>query len=120
MEQVISFETAKILCNCEFYMNVRGWYTKDGKFIDSHTCSNEYHEQGGYPAPTQSFLQTWLRRLKILVLVNLIDSWDSWKYTILMEDSMSPFFEPEYDKWNEFKTYESALEAGLQDALEMM
>lgn len=76
---------------------------------------------GGSGSYNLAKIQTWLReQRKVLVLVNPIDSWDSWKYTILMEDSTSPFFEPEYDKFKEFKTYEDALEAGLKKALELM
>lgn len=68
-----------------------------------------------------SRIQNWLRIDKrVLVLVNPIDSWSSWKYSVLMEDKMCPFYEPEYDKFNEFETYEDALEAGLIRASEIL
>lgn len=79
-----------------------------------------YMSKGGNGSYDPEEIRNWLRHQKVFVFVRPIDSWDSWNYTILMEDAMSPFFEPDYDKFNEFKTYEEALEAGLKKALELM
>lgn len=65
-------------------------------------------------------IQMWLLSKRVLVEVIVIDSWDSFRYRILFEDAMAPFFEPDYDKFNEFETYESALEAGIHSALKLM
>lgn len=133
MEQLISFETAKLAKRKEFNQRVSQVYyfaskeiTKDDE--DSFNMIPEYYsdfrnsaDKFYISAPSQSQLQKWLREEKrCIVYVTPIDSWDSWKYTILMEDVISPFFEPEYDRFNEYKSYEEALETGLKTALELI
>lgn len=133
MEQIISFETAKLANEKEFNLRVNLAYYYAPKELsgddeDSFSCVPQsyfdYRNSANnfyISAPSQTRLQKWLREEKrCIVYVTPIDSWDSWKYTILMEDSMSPFFEPEYDRFNESTTYEVALEAGLKKALELM
>ncbi len=62
--------------------------------------------------------QLWLQNEKrALIQVIPIDDWDHWSYRILLPDRMAPFFEPDYDKFNGFPTYELALEAGLLEVL---
>lgn len=65
-------------------------------------------------------IQMWLLSKRVLVEVAAIDSWDSFRYRIAFEDAMSPFAEPSYDFFNEFQTYEAALEAGIHSALKLM
>jgi hypothetical protein len=74
------------------------------------------------PTYQQSELQTYLRNRKILVEVGPIDSWDSWAYSIYLEDAMSPFFKalPDTGDFPEFPTYEDALEAGLTKGIEFL
>lgn len=49
-----------------------------------------------------------LIKKKILVNVHAIDGWDSWTYSIEMEDAMSPLFVA-YEHDGEFYTYIDAL-----------
>lgn len=65
-------------------------------------------------------IQMWLLSKRVLVEVTAIDSWNSFRYRIAFEDAMSPFFEPDYDKFNESQTYEAALEAGIHSALKLI
>lgn len=65
-------------------------------------------------------IQMWLLSKRVLVEVTAIDSWNSFRYRIVFADEMCPFFEPDYDKFNESQTYESALEAGIHLALKLM
>lgn len=72
-------------------------------------------EKNMFQAPTQAQLQTWLRNKKILIEVRPVDDWNSWCYSIFMEDCMSPFFEVKNN--NEYPSYEDALETGLYEGL---
>lgn len=67
-----------------------------------------------------SEIQAYLRSERICVYVIPVDSRDSWSYRILLEDIMAPFFEPDYDKENEFPTYEHALRNGLIIGMKML
>lgn len=68
-------------------------------------------------APTQGLLQKWLREVhNTLIEVTPVDSLDSWSYTIICKDIMGGFFQIQTIE-EEFKTYEDALEKGLQGAL---
>lgn len=127
IEQRIKIETALLAKKLGFRWRVdfAYWTSSDPDEIqldyplNYSDYRNEYIEY--HSAPTQSLLQKWLREeKKVLVLVNPIDTRHSWKYTILMEDTMSPFFEPDYDKFNEYLTYEDALESGLNQALKFL
>lgn len=127
VERKIKLETALLAKKCGFNWRVdfAFWTSRDPEetqltfplqYSDYRNDCIEYHS-----APTQSLLQKWLRdERKVVVSVQPIDSWNSWSYSILMQDEYCPFFEPEYDKFNEFKTYEDALEEGLKVALELL
>lgn len=65
-------------------------------------------------------IQMWLMASQIaLVEVFPVDDWGSFSYRIALPDKMAPFFEPEYDRGNEFDSYEKALEAGIFEALNL-
>lgn len=58
--------------------------------------------------------KNWLQLNKhALLMVNVIDDWEHWHYIILLPDIPSPFFEPNYNKENEYYTYQEALLEGL-------
>lgn len=122
-EQLVSFEVAILAKELGF----------------SETCSYMYKVEEGeepvllpsstnaiggffstYQVPTQSLLQKWLREVfKVLVNVAPIDAWDCWGYTLLGEDAMQPFRKLDL-QYNEYPTYEEALEAGLLEALKIL
>lgn len=69
---------------------------------------------------TQTELQIWLLiEYKIYVWVTPLDSWNEWAYNILTEDPNNPFFSP-VKECEGFKTLESAMEAGLIKALNLI
>lgn len=65
-----------------------------------------------YNAPTQSLLQKWLREVhQILLTVEYSLSENDWFYYL---------YKQEFNKYIHFKTYEEALEAGLQQGLTLI
>lgn len=63
-------------------------------------------------------IQMWLIAKRYAVVeVFPIDDWDHWSFRIALEDRVAPFFEPDYEKYQEFENYESALIAGIHEAL---
>lgn len=119
-EQLISFETAKLA-------KEKGFYT------GTH---NIYEWQESYEMVPQSLLQKWLREVHKLHL-NIVYSHDHNKYSVEGFDefnadelrkrnprSKGRFPYPYQSKfkrhyWN-YKTYEEALEYGLQEALKLI
>ena len=68
-------------------------------------------------APTFSQAFRWFREKKVLGLVNPIDDWNSWSFSILADDCMSPFFEMSHG--DEYKSYEEAELACLAKMIEL-
>lgn len=68
-------------------------------------------------APTFSQAFRWFREKKVLGLVNPIDDWNSWSYSILAEDLMSPFYEMKHG--DEYKSYEESELACLAKMIEL-
>lgn len=63
-------------------------------------------------------IQMWLIATnKAIVEVFPFDDWDHWGFRFVVSNIESPFFEPDYDKLNEFDSYEQALESGIFEAL---
>ena len=56
--------------------------------------------------PTYSQCFKWFKERKMLGLINPIDDWNSWSFSILSEDCMSPFFE--MSQGLEYKSFEEA------------
>ncbi len=121
-EKLITFETAKLAKENGFdviqtYGQASSLYNNDGK----HTYYMNYGfmysglNEGYISAPTQSFLQKWLREnFEIIVLVEYIyDDEKNWYYTF--PSNPRELSEDEY-----FDTYEEALESGLQEALKLI
>lgn len=67
------------------------------------------------PSFAQAF--RWFRGQKVLGLVNPIDDWHHWSFSILAEDCMSPFFEA--FQGLEYSTYEEAELACLRKMIEI-
>ncbi len=61
-DEIISFETAKILHEKGFFhYEIHSWYTPKGELIISSTRGIDFNFSGGIPAPSQSLLQKVLR-----------------------------------------------------------
>lgn len=105
----VTFETAKIAKEKGF---LKEWadlaYKKDDQKLYGDT--GIYTD---YPAPTQSLLAKWLREkhnIHLIAYKNInIDGYD-WCY--ITTDGITNI--------NSYKTYEEALEAGLQEALKLI
>jgi hypothetical protein len=68
--------------------------------------------------PTFSQCFKWFRERKLLGLIHPIDDWDSWAFSILAEDCMSPFFK--IGEGDEYKSPEEAKLACLKKLIEIV
>ena len=119
-DALITFETAKLAKEKEFDIKTTHYYLVDEK---KHilNISKEYSIEGlnwnvrstRISAPTQSLLAKWLREkhnIHLIAYKNInIDGYD-WCY--ITTDGITNI--------NSYKTYEEALEAGLQEALKLI
>lgn len=133
-EQLISFETAKIikaigfdeLCDYHYSYGNGDFKTPEtgcvykGGFIDENGEPRKYKNSelakwelpyGEFSAPTQSLLQKWLRE-ECSLHIEVKKDWQFFNH-------YEYFIGKEYQKWSEkkFETYEEALEEGLKAAL---
>ena len=113
-DKLVSLETAKLAKKKEFNEICQYYYEILDKPItlQKMSCSNaEGYKQP--TAPTQSLLQKWLREkhnIHLIAYKNInIDGYD-WCY--ITTDGITNI--------NSYKTYEEALEAGLQEALKLI
>lgn len=113
-DKLVSLETAKLAKKKEFNEICQYYYEILDKPItlQKMSCSNaEGYKQP--TAPTQSVLQKWLREkhnIHLIAYKNInIDGYD-WCY--ITTDGITNI--------NSYKTYEEALEAGLQEALKLI
>ena len=113
LEGLISFETAKLAEEKGFKKLCDFSYDEDG--ILTGNCEQSYN----YVAPTQSLLQKWLREEHhLIVIVAYQYEHDStpYSYWIYKENNSLPL-----NQWiNDLKTYEEALELGLEKALNLI
>jgi len=132
-EELVSFETAKLAKEKGFdleFCNV-GWHGDFGdlkgdnypflgtySFYKSIYCNNKDEHQ--IQRPTQSLLQKWLREVHKISVESTSCWWDDGKkefeYNVYKKDlgGDSPC------SLSVFKTYEEALEVGLQEALKLI
>lgn len=111
-EQIVSFETAKLAKQMGFNEWCYYYYDFNGK-IDSNNSSITTNAKY-CSAPTQSLLEKWLReKHNLFISVWFNDLTGKWWVDIYELPTMKIF----YDSEIEFKTYEEALERGLQEAL---
>jgi len=111
IEQKISFEVSKLAKEKGF---ISGWidvfmshYNEDGQL------TNRPGEEI-YEAPTQSFLQKWIREthnLDVIIASNLIG------YAYLIYQRYPP---KNFTNKNVYQTYEEALEEGLLESLQLI
>jgi hypothetical protein len=127
MNKLITFETAKLLKEKDFYVAVPQWYTTDGELLHDWTCMDRFHKEAGVPAPDQAFLQMWLRTQRDKVVsvsaYFLNDIGLIFNTTVIeifgKEAKYDPIVGEDYMAID-FTEYEDALEAGLQYALKLL
>lgn len=119
----VTFETAKLAKEKGFKIPTTVMYKGNEKSyghnnewgIDEKRLDGKfpYTNQQWYSIPTQSFLQKWLREehnIHLIAYKNInIDGYD-WCY--ITTDGITNI--------NSYKTYEEALEVGLQEALKLI
>jgi len=124
-EELISFETAK-LAKEKGFVGCRKRYCSDSVATELHSLPfNELTKDIPtlYPAPTQSLLQKWLRDEKSINIevthYHNKQEPEKWSYDVTSIPIGSGYYLT-HDLDNPFKTYEEALEKGLQEALKML
>lgn len=146
-EQLITFETAKLAKEKGFDSEVYSYYTKkqrlfntleptydDGrKMPQGHMVSSmNYNEDDTFSAPTESLLKKWLREVHGIYVNSEHDLnpkgdgilyHTNWGFiNASTSESRNTWYRVGggYSENEEFKTYEQALEAGLQEALKLI
>lgn len=116
-EEFVTLETAKLLRKKGFNEYCRFVIGEDR--VVSDIISSWNLPPNSFPAPTQSIAQKWLRETKNLHVEISYMHGDYWTYDILTI--------PEHDLVGlsdrpllRYKSYEEALEAGLQEALKLI
>lgn len=119
-ETVVSLETAKLLKEKEFNVNVNAYYDEYNR-LQVDKPKNDWNDPlylGTIcSAPTQSLAQQWLRTLGVHIEILLEEDspYESYYYRVM---KVGQYFSLSY---NPFKgTYEKALEEGLKQALKLI
>ena len=138
-DQIISFETAKLAKEKRFntpqaviihdvfkytliYDSSKEWSEEKQDYIEIPYYESQQYEDKHYKlnpnecfAPTQSLLQKWLREIYSIIVS--VDIQDDRTYFI----SLTAISNSTGDNiWGNYKTYEEALESGLQAALKLI
>ncbi len=122
-DEYVSFETAKIAKEKGFDEKTIDWYSEKGELINLYYAWTWNTNKGNRDdfvcsAPTQSLLQRWLRE---------VHEMQAEVHSYHRGESGYTYYEVVTGKCGEgfittsnFKTYEEALEHGLQKALELI
>ncbi len=117
-EQLISLETAKLAKEKGFDLLVNHCFFGINDFKEQD-WKHEYNNWNAYSVhisrPTQTLLQKWLRERPTPIIVTPITDFVAWEAEILNPDTGKIFVDKIDDRW--IDSYEAALEAGLQAAL---
>lgn len=115
-EELVTLETAKLLKEKGFREDCMAFYTKDGLFKCNAYINTNILK---LPSPTQSIAQKWLRENKKLHIEISYMYGDYWIYDILTipnHDLVGLSDRPLVH----YKSYEEALEAGIQETLKLI
>ena len=123
-ESYVSFDTAKMLKEAGFEANLKTRYVEEEEdewaFWDSGTKRSDYNYfDDTIACPTQSLAARWLRDVYNVAIYSLYDEdMEQWFYVI---DSFTknPVING-FHSGSEYDDYESAFEAGLQEAIKMI
>jgi hypothetical protein len=119
-EQLVSFETSKLAKEKGFSEKCNYYYQNDNLVNQINSNSDGYDEPS---APTQSFLQQWLRDEHEICVNTFMIGWadltlsNHCKINFINND-LWEWFVPTKGKDN--LTYEEALEIGLQEGLKLI
>ncbi len=128
-EQLISFKTAKLAKKKGFDIKVETFYMGDSEDNFLHNAGkkdnwnnykcilNESELSDDYSAPTQSLLQKWLREVHLISIK--VDDF-TYNSKIRYDVNVVPLGSQEDTPSEVLKSYEEALEKGLQEALKLI
>ena len=135
-DTLISFETAKLAKEKEFLeiSNYPLWFHSNGveasDFEDLwNVKKSEYFKHECILRPTQSLLQKWLREVHNIYVESYhdltsdgtkIQFYTSWGFLQQKDKNGNRNVNGWYDEYNDWKTYEEALEFGLQEGLKLL
>jgi hypothetical protein len=110
---IVSFETAKLLNKAGFDWRTEFIYLPDGKCqLIKETIPFSYE----IPAPTQALAQMWFREVHNIQIIIHFDFYQKKNiYEITVSIKTKQIY---YSSKIDFKTYEEALEFGIQKACE--
>ncbi len=134
-QQLISFETARLAKEKGFNIEVYAEYNESSiiQYFPTDWGYNEIEDilfnansiEKCFSAPTQSLLQKWLReiyRIDVIILPNT--SSNDVFLSIIPSKTYSNFLWKDLESMdtitNNYKTYEEALEVGLQEGLKLI
>ena len=139
-EDLISFETAKLAKEKGFDWDCVNYF-QDSHRAGVHKINNinnkiidELHQEDKYciiffATPTQSLLQKWLREVHNIYVESYhdltsdgtkIQFYTSWGFLQQKDKNGNRNVNGWYDEYNDWKTYEEALEIGLQEGLKLL
>lgn len=126
-EQYVSFETTKLAKEKGFDIPTRYGFSERRSLVRVDTSDNWNQYKELYSRPTQSLLARWLREKHKLFIevtvdfIRLIREGDSTKYYPIYYYKIVNLKNADYtNNKEEFRFYEEAMEAGLQDALKLL
>jgi hypothetical protein len=129
-DQLISFETAKLAKEKGFDIKTKHWYDQTTTLNPVRGARGAMcYDNVGY-APTQSLLQKWLREIHKIYVASYHDLnpkhdgiiyYTCWGFINDPSDEKLAY-NPlgGYDEFSGWKTYEEALEFGLQESLKLI
>ena len=142
-EKLISFETAKLAKEKGFHISSRGEGMGKRVFINGELVNAIFSSKDHIHAPTQSLLQKWLREVHNIIVDVSLDFFNSytkesikysptfytysnnkkrfWTYTdYINSDECTKKMQEEMPIFQNYSTYEEALEIGLQETLKLI
>ena len=127
-EQLITFETANLAKKKRFDWECRDFIneTQDGNLVEDSLLENYNNMPHLISFPTQSLLQKWLREVHHIVIDNTC-YFSLTKFTLKLHtfengEFIGTVIDSVRDVKNRvtYKSYEEALEEGLQEALKLI
>ena len=118
-EQYVTFETAKLAKEKGFDIPTRYGFSERRSLVRVDTSDNWNQDKELYSRPTQSLLARWLREVHD-ISVAAYRTWamdNSYNYEILVGTDFEKMIREECEC---DRTYEEAMEAGLQEALKLI
>lgn len=123
-ESYVSFDTARMLKEAGFEANLETRYVEEEKdewaFWESGTKRSDYNYfDDTIACPTQALAARWLREVHKIMIVPFFDDYmGKWYYVIDGVKKQSGI--KCVQSASDYDDYETALEAGLQEAIKMV